>query len=331
MPSSTRMLSSNHKANMVVPKTPKSATTSVKTPKTPKSSGRSSAKDISGHKRADASAAKEKKRKRDATEAEIKAKKNRKESTSSNQEKASKPKASSEKKSKPPPTNKTAKEPKAPKAPKVREPVAPRTSIVDDVMEAKGSAGFFGQETKAKKMNTLQLKMAENYAHNGVFHYQAQREEDLEPLTEMHLAYLEDSNPIKKMKFAKSATKYCQLENEAFYAAKCRQLRVLQQLSGKQTLGMATIHADRTYLSGLDFDMSKLAKVAPNEVRQHLIEDYMVVAANADDATHMKPLAYKECNNIDKQWPATMTDAPNVTLAQLGQQMYGSTEAWPTL
>ena len=38
---------------------------------------------------------------------------------------------------------------------------------------------------------------------------------------------------------AKSATKYCQLENEALYAAKCRQLRVLQQLSGK--------HADSWY------------------------------------------------------------------------------------
>ena len=180
-------------------------------------------------------------------------------------------------------------------------------------------------------MNTLQLKMAENYSHNGVFHYQGQREEELEPLTEMHLAYLQEINPISKMKFAKSATKYCQLENEALYAAKCRQLKVLQQLSGKQTLGMATVHADRSYLSGLDLGMSKLSQVTPNEIRQHLIEDYMVVATSSADNTQMKPLAYKECNNIDKQWPATMIDAPNVTLAQLGQQMYGSAEAWPTL
>lgn len=302
----------HHLSNMAIPKTPKNSTTAAKVPKTPKGVGRANAKDGT-EKRA---GAKEKKRKLSVADLEAH-KKNKtsksKSSTNAPSEKKQKSKQATDK----------------PKAPKKVEPAVQRTSVVDRVLESSGSAGFFGQETKAKKMNSLQLKMAQKYASDGVFHYQSAKAEDVEPLTEVHLAYIQATNPISKMKFAKSGTRYCQLENEAFYAAKCRQLKTLQQLSGKQTLGMATIHCDRTYLSGLDFDMNKLAKVSTTQAREHLVEDFMAVCAGTKDKTQLRPLAYKECDNIDKQWP--VDEATDLTLGQLGQQMYGSQEPWPVL
>ena len=299
---------------MAIPKTPKNSTTPAKVPKTPKATGRASAKDPSDKR----PGSKDKKRKLSAAELDMR-KKNKQDKS-----KATSTASNTEKKQKKQKTDKATPAKKA-------EPAVPRTSVVDQILESSGTAGFFGQETKAKKMNSLQLKLAQKYATDGVFQYTSGREEDIEPLTEMHLAYLKETNPISKIKFAKSGTRYCQLENEAFYAAKCRQLKTLQQLSGKQTLSMATIHADRAYLSGLDFDMAKLTQVSASEAREHLVEDYMTVFATGKDKTQLKPLAYKECNSIDKQWPVPEDEAGNLTLGQLGQSLFGSADAWPVL
>lgn len=325
-----------------VPKTPKSSTTLAKPAKTPNTSARPSAKSVKDpkdSKRASASATKsDKKRKHASAEGEVKAKKHKSDKKKSKadetpeerekrraerkaQKAAEKQKAAEENGEQAEPTEKPKKAKKA-KAPK--EPVPPRTSIVDTVMEAKGAAGFFGQETKAKKMNTLQLQIANEYATNGVFHYDNAKLSELEPLTEMHLAYLEDTNPIKKMKFAKSATKYCQLENEALFSNKCRGLKVLQALSGRQTLGMNSVHADRVYLSGMDMHSNRLAKMGAQECREHLLEDYMNVYSTGPDHKQLKASAYKECKSVDGTWPAAESD----TLQSLAEQFYGADDSW---
>ena len=327
----------HYSTNMPVTKTPKSSTL-LKTLKTPKhSTTRPNAKDPTV-KRANAPDIKpEKKRKHSSTEQQESKqdkKQKKRKSDETPEEKALRRKARKEQKEREKKAEKESqslnadekksseKKDKKPKAEK--PPVIVRTTIVDKVMAEKGAAGFFGQETKAKKMNTLQLQIANEYATNGVFHYDNKKLDELEPLTEMHLAYLEDTNPMKKMKFAKSATKYCQLENEALFSNKCRGLKVLQALSGRQTLGMASIHADRVYLNEMDMHSNRHSKIGSQQCREHLLEDYMHVYSTGTDRSQLKPSAYKECKQVDGTWPTHESD----TLQSLAEQFYGADTSW---
>ena len=293
---------------MAIPNTPKSSGTKTKIPKTPKSSaGRASGVVKNRPHKTEKLA---KKRPLDSQTGTDKVKKQKKT--------ASKPPPMPSKENK---DKKEEKQKKAVRTPKKAEPKPVHTSVVDDVTE------FFGQKTKVKNLQELQKQLAIDNSENGVFHYDTGREQDIPALTEMQLAYIAEANPMKKMKISSGATKYGLLEIEQLYGAKCQGLNTLRKISKRETLGMDTIHAERTYLSDLDLSTTDFNKRSASENRKYLVEDYMkVFSKKTDDGDiRMKPIAWKECSKIDQCWDKNPDSIP---LAEVGKQLYGSKSVW---
>ena len=192
---------------------------------------------------------------------------------------------------------KVAKATKSSKPTKAAATPPQHVSIVDNI----DPKLLFGQTTKIKKFNQLQLQlMRENADSKGMFHYTSNNEADLEPLTEMQLAWLEETNPANKLKIAQKATRYCQLDVESHFGNKVKQLKIMQGITGRDTLGMNTVHAERLYRAHNDALAAKVTQVTSDQAREHLVEDYM--AGYTKSGENLPSNAWKECNKVDSVW-----------------------------
>jgi hypothetical protein len=195
------------------------------------------------------------------------------------------------------------------------------TTLLDDV----DSAHLQGQHSRTHKWMKVQLSTALAASDDGIVNT-SDIPNFIPPVRdELQKAYIRSKAPLEKMRFSKKSTNYIRMLLGNAYKAKIQDLYTLNALTGKQTMSMPLVWAERQYRAALDLvATSAKNKIAGTSCRQLTVSMLKDLQAAHTKMTRTSTLAPDNFEISQSHWDSFVATYNSMRLDTRSEDLGGA-------